>query len=126
LDVSVFSAYKAAYRRSVYDPSLKELVIPGLNTAAQSRYLMLGKSLIAYNVSVTTARIRRGFEKTGIYPPSFDTFLFHAKSVTDVPAEVVQRAKATVAGIKSSFHASILAKRRLSIVDEPLIVNMDA
>jgi len=126
LDVSVFAAYKAAYRRSVYDTSLKELVITNLNAATQNRVLMLGKSLIAYNASVTVARIRRGFEKTGLYPPSFDTFLYHAKSVTGVPTEVQNRSKSTVASIRSSLCASILGKRRINIVDQPLIVDCDA
>lgn len=126
LDVSVFAAYKAGYRRSIGDTSLKELVIPGISAATQSRCIMLGKALIAFNTSVTRARIRRGFDKTGIYPCSFDAFIFHAKGVRNVTPEVAARAKTSVENELRAFHQAILSKRRIDIVDQPLIVDTDA
>jgi hypothetical protein len=126
LDVSVFAAYKAGYRCSKSDTSLKDLVIPGISAATQSRCIMLGRALIAFNTSVTTARIRRGFDKTGIYLCSFDAFIFHAKVVRNVPLEVAARAKRSVEDELRAFHQAILSKRRIDIVDQPLIVDTDA
>jgi hypothetical protein len=127
LDVSVFGAYKAAYRRSVHDTSLWVVEkIEGQTGATKNRCIMIAKALIAYSTSVTTAKIRRGFKKTGIFPPSFDTFLHEAKIVTNVPPEVTQRSDATVAATKVAFHQAILGRRRIDFRDEALIVDCDA
>jgi hypothetical protein len=88
---------------------------------------MIGMSLIAYNAGVTAARIRRGFEFTGLYPLSREVFFHHMGSkLTGIPGIVKESAATTVNAARAAVTQSVLGKQRLNIVDEPLLVATDA
>lgn len=122
LDVGIFQSYKAAWRKSNGDSSLRDLTLRGVTAASQNRVFMLGRSLIAFTSSFTKSRIKRAFKHTGIYPPSLLTFIAHCKGVRDVPDQISAQAKELTEREQQDRSDRILGKRRRSIVDEAIIV----
>jgi hypothetical protein len=125
LDVGIFASYKAAWRRSISDPSLQQVMVHGAPEATQKRVHMIAQSLLAHTHAVTKHRIIRAFKLTGIYPPSINHFLYYCKGVTNVPDDVKIHAKEVVEAEQLARNARILGKRRRNIVNEMCIVNED-
>ena len=104
LDVGIFNSYKAAYRRSARDSSLEFVRDPNLPAAREKRTIMIARSLLAATDAPTRNRIISAFRKTGIYPISFDSFLYHCNSVRELPpevrAEAVERVENTIVNTK--------------------------
>ena len=101
LDVGVFAAYKAAYRRAARDRGIDEMKVSWASEATKNRCKMLDRALIANINSATPFKIRRALYNTGIYPVSIEHFLVKCTGVRDVPAEARLNAKEVVAKEKA-------------------------
>jgi hypothetical protein len=122
LDVGLFPSLKAAWRRSVADPSLRDLHVPEISLTTNNRIRMLARSLIAHSNSITECHIKRAFKHTGIYPPSISHFIHYCYGVREIPDQVRNQAKEVIEKELEARTTRILGKRKRSIVSESIIV----
>ncbi len=117
LDIGIFNSYKAAYRQSVSNSSISDIRYSWPSEATQQRLIMLGRSLIANAKSVTKAHIRRAFFHSGIYPLSFEHFIYYCHNIRDVPQEVREHAKTVFEDEQQQKRQRLESRPRNRIVD---------
>lgn len=122
LDVGIFNAYKAGFRKANGDPSLSDIDFDWTSAATRNRVKVLGRSLIAFTGAATKGKVKRAFLNTGIYPNSFHKFIAHCKGVTDVPDEFREEVKTVLDMEKSLKKSRIQAEGRINIENIPLLV----
>ena len=123
LDVGIFAAYKAAYRRAGSESAIDDVEITWTSVATKNRCRMLARALIANMNSVTTFKVSRAFLNTGIYPVSIDRFLAKCSGVRNVPPEVRLRAKEAVAKEKADREERARNRPRRNVRDELVLVD---
>jgi hypothetical protein len=93
LDVGIFNAYKAAYRRSNGDSSLQSIDFNQASEATRKRTFNIGRALLAKMYAMNCKNIRSAFFKSGIYPISFYDFLHNASGVLGIPPDVKEEVR---------------------------------
>ena len=102
LDVGIFHIYKSAYRRAGGDEALKDVDFDWCSDATRNRVKMIARGLMGNLFAMQKFRIKRAFKKTGIYPPSLNSFLVHCQGVREVPNERLNDAKAALEAQKAA------------------------
>ncbi len=122
LDVGIFNSYKAAYRQCVSNNALDDIRYNWTSEATRNRVNMLGRALIANTRATLCANIKRAFYHTGIYPFSFNHFIFYTHSVSNVPPEVRDEAKRVMEQEREANKQRILNKGRVNVYDQIVLV----
>ena len=122
LDISIFSSYKANFKRLRSSSFIKDLEIDGISVSMQKRVFALARSLVAIHNCTSSHLIRRSFFKTGLYPLSFETFIYYAKGVRGVPDNVKKQAQEAMNKTKCDRDSRIVKKQRIDISSNLLIV----
>lgn len=126
LDVGIFGCYKAAFRRSVSDPALRDIDVVEFSEATRNRIRMLGRALISQLHALNSKSIKRAFFHTGIFPLSPDQFLVNCRGLRNIPPDVMQQAKDAVQGERDARNRRVIGKGRRNIVNEALFVDSTA
>lgn len=124
LDVSLFNAYKAAWRRSGTESVLDSVPTQGVSAATSNRTRMMAKSLIAHERVFLKRKIKSAFKKTGLYPISFDQFLANAGGIRNVPPQRHAAALQAVENELQAFKASVAGKRRRDVSNAMFIATV--
>jgi hypothetical protein len=92
LDVSIFNVFKASLRSPQTYHAVEVIrKHSDLPEATHKRILQMAKALVAYGVATTPQHIKKGFEKTGLYPVCMDHFVYYQTMVRGVPEDEQER-----------------------------------
>ena len=123
LDVSIFNSYKAAFRAAAGNPALEDINFNWITEATRNRLKTLGKSLIAFSKGPSRMTVRRAFYKTGIYPCSFEHFIyFNMNQVREIPEDAKARAEAVLLAENMQRSEKYKNRRKTNIVNNFMVV----
>jgi hypothetical protein len=122
LDVGIFNAYKAAYRRCSNHQALKKIDFNIPSVATRKRTININQALLAKMSAVNSYNIRSAFHKSGIYPLCFFNFLHNACGVLGVPPEVREQVRMHVQNSVNERSRLVASKGRVDVSDRTVVI----